>query len=116
MNNCKKGKHCCNVDFEDDDYTYIIDELKSIRQHIDKTINLLEKRIEKDNIIEEVLSTDYEDEDENKDINIDEYINALRVLRNTPPYIPSVWTHTSPYPYSTWFTSSKNPYHPKFNQ
>ena len=74
MNNCKKGKHCCSVDFEDDDYTYIIDELKSIRQHIDKTINLLEKRIEKDNIIEEVLSTDYEDEDDNKDINIDEYI------------------------------------------
>ena len=110
MNNCKKGKHCCSIDFEDNDYTYIIDELKSIRQHIDKTINLLEKRIEKDNIIEEVLSTDYEDEDE--DINIDEYINALRALHSVPPYTPFTWTYTSPYLYRTWVTNNKNPYHP----
>lgn len=53
----------CNVDFGNDNgYEYVLDELKATREHIDNVIKIIEKRIEKDAIIEKVLNTDYQDD------------------------------------------------------
>ena len=62
------------MDFsEDNGYKYVLDELKAIRAQVDKTINLLEKRMEKDKIINEVLSTEYDNEEDIEDDDIDFY-------------------------------------------
>ena len=74
-------KTSCSMNFsEDNGYRYIIDELKDFRTQIDNTINLLENRVEKDNIIDEILSTDCDDCDDCK-------CNKLH------------YTYTVPYPY-----------------
>lgn len=111
MKKCNDCKHYCNINFEDNDYDYIINELKSIRQHIDKTINLLEKRVEKDSIIDEILSTDYDDEPELDYDTIDNYIKALKLLQQRNPYFNNYWTvNSNPYKIKTW--TNKNPYYP----
>ena len=54
-----------NIDLSDDNgYKYVLDELRATRAQIDNIIKVIEKRIEKDAIINEVLNTDYEDEEE----------------------------------------------------
>lgn len=92
MNNCCNNECSghCNIDLsEDDGYQYIIDELKDVRKRCDRIINLLEKRTEKNNIIDEVLSNDCEEED---NIDIKEYVEALRVINNFP--YDTIW-HTN---------------------
>lgn len=55
----------CNIDLSDDNgYKYVLDELRATRAQIDNIIKVIEKRIEKDAIINEVLNTDYDDEEE----------------------------------------------------
>lgn len=55
----------CNIDLSDDNgYKYVLDELRATRAQIDNIIKVIEKRIEKDAIINEVLNTDYGDEEE----------------------------------------------------
>ena len=45
-NNCDCNNCTCDMDFsEDNGYKYVLDELKAIRAQVDKTINLLEKRM-----------------------------------------------------------------------
>ena len=55
----------CNTtcDFsKDNGYKYILDELKSTRDNINDIINMLENRIEKDALINDVLDGNYDDE------------------------------------------------------
>lgn len=80
-NNCCSCNGSCHVKFDDDNgYRYVIDELKRMRNNCDNLIKILENRIEKDNIIDEVLSTDYEDEDKNQE---EALKAALAVLRTS---------------------------------
>ena len=60
---CSCGMY--NIDLSDDNgYKYVLDELRATRAQIDNIIKVIEKRIEKDAIINEVLNTDYDDEEE----------------------------------------------------
>lgn len=60
---------CGDVDFSDDNgYKYVLDELKNTRDNIDNIIKVIESRIEKDAIIDEVLNTDYPDDEYNIDM------------------------------------------------
>lgn len=63
----------CDVDFnEDNGYKYVLDELKATRKHLDEIIDVIEKRMKKDAIIDEVLNTEYDDEDDDININLSE--------------------------------------------
>lgn len=62
---CQKCCDTCDIDFsKDNGYGYAIDELKAVRAHIDDVIRLMETRIEKDAILDEVLNTSYKDDKE----------------------------------------------------
>lgn len=80
----------CNdkvCDIKGNELDYIIEELKKTRDNIDRTINLLESRIKKDDIINEILSTDYDDEEEEKssltDEEIEDIIKFISVVKPT---------------------------------
>lgn len=112
-NNCDCNNCTCDMDFsEDNGYKYVLDELKAIRAHVDKTINLLEKRIEKDKIINEVLSTEYDEEDDIEENDIDfyevleAYNKALDTIKQDNVKIyPTNWTHTISLPNRIWHTN-----------
>ena len=76
----------CNIDLSDDNgYKYVLDELRATRAQIDKIIKVIEKRIEKDAIINEVLNTDYDDEEEvakeeKDETALDAIIKAIAIL------------------------------------
>ena len=99
------------MDFsEDNGYKYVLDELKAIRAQVDKTINLLEKRMEKDKIINEVLSTEYDNEEDIEDDDIDfyeileAYNKALDTIKQDDVKIcPTNWTHTTSLPNRIWY-------------
>lgn len=99
------------MDFsEDNGYKYVLDELKAIRAHVDKTINLLEKRMEKDKIINEVLSTEYDNEEDVEEDDIDfyeileAYNKALDTIKQDDIKIyPTNWTHTTSLPNRIWY-------------
>lgn len=105
-NNCDCNNCTCDMDFsEDNGYKYVLDELKAIRAHVDKTINLLEKRMEKDKIINEVLSTEYDNEEDVEDDDIDfyeileAYNKALdSIKQDDVKTYPTNWTYTIPLP------------------
>lgn len=64
MNKCD-GKCMCDIDFsEDNGYGYILEELKATRAHIDEIIKIVELRMKKDKIIDEVLDTEYSDDED----------------------------------------------------
>ena len=66
--NCLCGK--CNTDADwsnDNGYKYVLDELKATRAQIDNIIKVIEGRIQKDAIIDEVLNTEYEDDTQTDD-------------------------------------------------
>lgn len=83
---CNCSDNFCNIK-KSDEFDYIIEELKKTRDNIDKTINLLESRIKKDGIIEEILSTNYDDEEEEKldltDEEIEDIIKFISVVKPT---------------------------------
>ena len=99
------------MDFsEDNGYKYVLDELKAIRAQVDKTINLLEKRMKKDKIINEVLSTEYDNEEDIEDDDIDfyeileAYNKALDTIKQDDVKIyPTNWTHTTSLPNRIWY-------------
>ena len=110
-NNCDCNNCTCDMDFsEDNGYKYVLDELKAIRAQVDKTINLLEKRMEKDKIINEVLSTEYDNEEDIEDDDIDfyeileAYNKALDTIKQDDVKIyPTNWTHTTSLPNRIWY-------------
>lgn len=110
-NNCDCNNCTCDMDFsEDNGYKYVLDELKAIRAHVDKTINLLEKRMEKDKIINEVLSTEYDNEEDVEEDDIDfyeileAYNKALDTIKQDDVKIyPTNWTHTTSLPNRIWY-------------
>lgn len=84
---CNCSDNFCNIK-KSNEFDYIIEELKKTRDNIDKTIDLLESRIKKDSIIEEILSTDYDDEEEEEkngltDDEIEDIIKFISVVRPT---------------------------------
>ena len=83
---CNCSDNFCNIK-KSNEFDYIIEELKKTRDNIDKTINLLESRIKKDGIIEEILSTNYDDEEEEKpgltDEEIEDIIKFISVVKPT---------------------------------
>lgn len=119
MNNCNCNDCTCDMNFsEDNGYQYILDELKDIRARVDETINLLEKRIEKDKIINEVLSTEYDDEEDNieeddieeNDIDFYELLEAYNkaldtIKQDNVKIYPTKWTHTISLPNRIWHTN-----------
>ena len=79
----------CNIDFgSDNGYEYVLEELKATREHIDNVINLMEKRMEKDALIEKVLNTDYEDDckDEKDETALDAIIKAIAIKNALEPF------------------------------
>ena len=110
-NNCDCNNCTCDMDFsEDNGYKYVLDELKAIRAQVDKTINLLEKRMKKDKIINEVLSTEYDNEEDIEDDDIDfyeileAYNKALDTIKQDDVKIyPTNWTHTTSLPNRIWY-------------
>lgn len=78
----------CDIDFSDDNgYRYVLDELKTTRAHIDAIINTIEMRIKKDAIIDEVLSTDYEDEE---DASLDNVIERDKLHKDDVTALDSI--------------------------
>ena len=87
----KCGKDCmCKINFDEDNgYEYILSELKSTRDQIDKIISLMESRQTKDALINKVLNTEYDDEDNDKEedeaLDIDTLLKIL-TFNKTFPY------------------------------
>lgn len=107
---------CCNLNFDDDNgYKYILDELKRIQSDVNTVIDLLEKRIEKDNIIDDVLSTDYDDDDECTDVKdiLDEIKDWCK--KNQYDRIHRYYPYDYPYYYSSWWHYPNRTYYTSFN-
>ena len=99
----------CAIDNEDNGYKYILDELKRIRNDIDTTIHLLEKRVEKDNIIDNILATDckdFEDDKDSNDVDIDELLTALNKIKRRPYYPNEGYTRIGP-KNVTWYPPNR---------
>ena len=96
----------CYDDFKGiDEYDDIIEQLKETRNSIDRMIRALEHRKMKDNVINEILNTEYEDEDKN--FNKDELIEELRRELEKQKYKKT--NYTFPYTQYTYY-----PYYFKF--
>ena len=102
----------CNIDLSDDNgYKYVLDELRATRAQIDNIIKVIEKRIEKDAIINEVLNTDYDDEEEvakeeKDDTALDAIIKAIAIsnaMNGTGKNNKRVYPWWSTYPKNMWF-------------
>lgn len=102
MNDCNCG---CSVFEYYDDYDDIIEQLKETRNSIDRMIRTLEQRKKKDNIINQILNTEYEKEDE--DIGKDELIEELKRELQKQKYKKT--NYTFPYTQYTYY-----PYYFKF--
>ena len=102
----------CNIDLSDDNgYKYVLDELRATRAQIDNIIKVIEKRIEKDAIINEVLNTDYDDEEEvakeeKDETALDAIIKAIAIsnaMNGTSKNNRRVYPWWSTYPKNMWF-------------
>lgn len=102
----------CDMDLSNDNgYKYVLDELRATRAQIDNIIKVIEKRIEKDAIINEVLNTDYDDEEEvakeEKDNTaLDAIIKAIAIsnaMNGTGKNNKRVYPWWSTYPKNMWF-------------
>lgn len=102
----------CNIDLSDDNgYKYVLDELRATRAQIDNIIKVIEKRIEKDAIINEVLNTDYDDEEEvaeeeKDETALDAIIKAIAIsnaMNGTGKNNKRVYPWWSTYPKNMWF-------------
>lgn len=102
----------CNIDLSDDNgYKYVLDELRATRAQIDNIIKVIEKRIEKDAIINEVLNTDYDDEEEvaeeeKDETALDAIIKAIAIsnaMNGTGKNNRRVYPWWSTYPKNMWF-------------
>lgn len=102
----------CNIDLSNDNgYKYVLDELRATRAQIDNIIKVIEKRIEKDAIINEVLNTDYDDEEEvakeeKDDTALDAIINAIAIsnaMNGIGKNNKHVYPWRATYPIDTWF-------------
>ena len=60
---CDKDLCMCDVNLDDNGYEYILSELKDTRRRLDRIISLIESRQKKDNIIDDVLKSNYDDEE-----------------------------------------------------
>lgn len=82
----------CNTDFSSDNgYEYVLEELKATRDHIDNVISIIEKRMEKDALIDKVLnSNDYEDKkeavDKQSETALDAVIKAIAIQNAMQPF------------------------------
>lgn len=97
------------------DYDNLIERLISARNEIDDLINLLEDRKAKDDAINSILSTEYEEEIEEKDddtviLTKEEKELLQKILKgeaakiNTTVYTPKRYTLPwNKIPYTTWF-------------
>ena len=85
--------NCCSIDGSYSDYDDIIEQLKETRDSIDKMIKALEHRKVKDNVINDILNTEYEDDDENNDKDK----NALEDIINDMMKNTKVHTYTIPF-------------------
>lgn len=101
----------CNIDLSDDNgYKYVLDELRATRAQIDNIIKVIEKRIEKDAIINEVLNTDYDDEEEvaeeeKDETALDAIIKAIAIsnaMNGTGKNNKRVYPWWSTYPKNMW--------------
>lgn len=101
----------CNIDLSDDNgYKYVLDELRATRAQIDNIITVIEKRIEKDAIINEVLNTDYDDEEEvaeeeKDETALDAIIKAIAIsnaMNGTGKNNRRVYPWWSTYPKNMW--------------
>lgn len=102
----------CNIDLSDDNgYKYVLDELRATRAQIDNIIKVIEKRIEKDAIINEVLNTDYDDEEEvaeeeKDETALDAIIKAIAIsnaMNGININNKRVYPWWSTYPKNMWF-------------
>ena len=102
----------CNIDLSDDNgYKYVLDELRATRAQIDNIIKVIEKRIEKDAIINEVLNTDYDDEEEvaeeeKDETALDAIIKAIAIsnaMNGIDKNNKRVYPWWSTYPKNMWF-------------
>ena len=80
-NNCSCN---CN-DIMLDEYEDIIEQLKETRDSIDKMIHTLEHRKVKDDIINHILNTEYEDESA-EDEDDDDILDALNLTLQSAPF------------------------------
>ena len=97
----------CNIDFDSDNgYEYVLDELKTTRDRIDNIIKIIERRMEKDAIINEVLNTEYEDECEEEcdkkedETALDAIIKAIAIRNALEPFNTTRISH----PYNPYWS------------
>lgn len=93
------------------DYDSLIEDLTHTRNEIDDLIKTLEARKNKDKVINDILSSDYEEKKEVdgelkellEDIMEKDIDEIVRKYPNTTkyPYRPYWWTLT--YPYNVWY-------------
>lgn len=90
---------CCSTDSYANDYDDIIEQLKETRDSIDKMIQALEHRKVKDNVINQILNTEYEDED----ADVEEIKNILDNVKINTYTIPFDKVIRYPYKYYPYF-------------
>ena len=99
-NNCD-NMCTCNLHFDDDGYDYILEELTDIRNRTDRIISLIKSRQEKNNLIDEVLNTECdEEEDDCKNKNMTALDEIMRILA-----IQKIFDYPTTYPYRINTTS-----------
>lgn len=100
MNSCKGN--CC--DTSPSDYDDIIEQLKETRNSIDRMIKALEQRKVKDNVINQILNTEYEDESEDYVNYVQDILDSIETKNYTIPkekrvYYPYIGYRRKFYPY-----------------
>lgn len=108
VNNCCGNSEKCSNDSKamySVDYDSLIEDLTHTRDEIDTLINTLKARKNKDKTINDILSSDYEDDCLEEDDDKSELDKLLEdIMKDTPIY---------PYPYRyhpNYYWISKSPY------
>lgn len=103
MNKCNCNS--CDIDkskaMYSMDYDGLIEKLEETRSELDTVIKILKDRKEKDNIINTILSEEYED-DKVDEINVDDLLQTIkRMQRQQQPY---TWKKPYTWYYYPWIT------------
>lgn len=74
--------NCCNIRNEENEYQYVLDELKKIQNDLDRVVRIVENRIEKDKVIDDCLTCECEDKKTNYDKELEEFNKRLQFIQD----------------------------------
>ena len=89
------------------DYDGLIEKLEETRDELDTVIKILKNRKEKDNMINTILSEEYEDDTQEDEIDVDELLKIIKDLKQKKtisPYKYHWYGDKDMFRYYPWFT------------